>query len=282
MASLINDKNLSFVITSYKSEENILNCLNSIPEEYEKIIIENSNDHKLKKKLEDTYKNLKCYPVEENLGYGTANNKGIKYSKKEYIFIVNPDVVFTEKTLNKIFKILKNQDFSVAGFLEKNNLEENSFTQNKHIIKEVDFVRGFAMVLNMKKMFNILFDEKIFLYLEEIDLCKRVKDKGGKIILLDIFIDHLGGKSHGNQFDLEMEKSRNWHWMWSLFYYNKKHKGYIYSIIKTSPKFLVSVFKYFLYFILINKKKREIYKMRMLGLFNSYLLNKSFYRPFKD
>ena len=79
MASLINDKNLSFVITSYKSEENILNCLNSIPEEYEKIIIENSNDHKLKKKLEDTYKNLKCYPVEENLGYGTANNKGIKY-----------------------------------------------------------------------------------------------------------------------------------------------------------------------------------------------------------
>ena len=49
MASLINDKNLSFVITSYKSEENILNCLNSIPEEYEKIIIENSNDHKLKK-----------------------------------------------------------------------------------------------------------------------------------------------------------------------------------------------------------------------------------------
>ena len=40
-----------------------------------------------------------------------------------------------------------------------------------------------------------------------------------------------------NQFDLEMEKSRNWHWMWSLFYYNKKHKGYIYSIIKTSPKF---------------------------------------------
>ena len=107
-------------------------------------------------------------------------------------------------------------------------------------------------------MFNILFDENIFLYLEEIDLCKRVKDNGGKVILLNIFVDHLGGKSHGNKFDLEMEKSRNWHWMWSLFYYNRKHKGYFYSLIITLPKLITSTIKYISYSIFNKYKKRNL------------------------
>ena len=48
---MIDSSNISFVITSFKSEENIYNCINSIPEKYEKIIIENSNDAELKKKI---------------------------------------------------------------------------------------------------------------------------------------------------------------------------------------------------------------------------------------
>ena len=67
--------------------------------------------------------------------------------------------------------------------------------------------------------------------------------------------------------------------MWSKFYYNKKHKGYIISLIKTFPTFVFSFLKYFFYNLFGNYKKKEIYKMRLLGLFNSYLLRKSFYRP---
>ena len=64
---MIDSSNISFVITSFKSEENIYNCINSIPEKYEKIIIENSNVAELKKKLESKYQNLSCYLMKENL-----------------------------------------------------------------------------------------------------------------------------------------------------------------------------------------------------------------------
>ena len=44
------------------------------------------------------------------------------------------------------------------------------------------------------------------MYLEEIDLCKRMRDLGERILEINIVINHLGGQSHG-EYDLEMEKS---------------------------------------------------------------------------
>jgi hypothetical protein len=78
-----------------------------------------------------------------------------------------------------------------------------------------------------------------------------------------------------------MEKSRNWHWMWSKFYYNKKYYGYFKALIITLPNFIKSGFKFLFYLILNNKKKKIIYCMRFKGLLNSYFLSKSFYRPYE-
>jgi N-acetylglucosaminyl-diphospho-decaprenol L-rhamnosyltransferase len=67
--------------------------------------------------------------------------------------------------------------------------------------------------------------------------------------------------------------------MWSKFYFNKKHYGYSKAFLATFPKLITSAIKYIFYFILINDYKKNIYKMRFLGLFNSMLGKKSFYRP---
>ena len=80
--------------------------------------------------------------------------------------------------------------------------------------------------------------------------------------------------------DLEIEKSRNWHWMWSKFYFFKKHYGFLIAFIKNFPIFLSSFFKYVFYFFTLNNKKKNVYKMRLLGLLNSYLLRRSFFRPY--
>jgi GT2 family glycosyltransferase len=126
------------------------------------------------------------------------------------------------------------------------------------------------------------FDENIFLYLEEIDLCKRLNFINEKIYLISkAKIKHLGGKSHGEKFNLEMEISRNWHLMWSNFYYNKKHFGILKSYNLTILLFIKSMFKMII-FLFFNKKKFLINKARFLGLLNSYLGNKSFYRPFNE
>ena len=124
------------------------------------------------------------------------------------------------------------------------------------------------------------FDSNFFLYFEEIDLCKRLRSKNIKIYIdPSIKVDHLGGSSHNQIINIQMELSRNWHWMWSTFYFNKKHNGYISALIKIFPKFFSSLFKFIFYFIFLKKYKSEIHKHRLLGIINSVLLKKSWYRP---
>jgi hypothetical protein len=94
-------------------------------------------------------------------------------------------------------------------------------------------------------------------------------------------IKHLGGRSHGKEFNLEMEISRNWHWMWSNFYYKKKHFGNIRAYNETILLFFKSILKT-IFFLFFSKKKFLINKARFLGLFNSYLGKDSFYRPFNE
>ena len=76
-----------------------------------------------------------------------------------------------------------------------------------------------------------------------------------------------------------MELSRNWHWMWSTFYFHKKHYGYISAFLNILPKFFLSMIKFLFYLITLNKIKKNIYKYRLLGIVNSILLKKSSYRP---
>ena len=96
------------------------------------------------------------------------------------------------------------------------------------------------MFLNLNQFKEIgFFDENFFIYFEEIDLCKRLIKKNKKILLdTNIKITH-GGTSHDDSINFEMEKSRNWHWMWSSFYFHKKHYGYLFAIIKILPKFFL-------------------------------------------
>ena len=93
-----------------------------------------------------------------------------------------------------------------------------------------------------------LFDENFFMYLENDDLCKRVRDMNENIYVVpDAKINHFGGKAVNSKYQEEIEYSRNWHWIWSKFYFNKKHYGYFNSIVKISRKFFSALFKSIFY-----------------------------------
>ena len=89
----MNIKDFTFIITTYKSEKLIFNCIKNLPKQTRKIVIENSSNLELKYKLEKRFKNTKCYIMKKNLGYGRANNYGIKKANTQYVFIINPDVI---------------------------------------------------------------------------------------------------------------------------------------------------------------------------------------------
>ena len=278
-------KNVTFIIVTYRSKNVIHRCIKSIDSKIKIIVIENSNNFSIKKDLEKKYANVKVVISGKNLGYGRGNNLGLKKVKTQYAFIINPDAYLDKNTLPEIKQSIQllNDDFSIIAPSLKTNFGYFSKQPKNQIINknffQVDYTEGFAMLLNLKKIkFNNFFDEKIFLFLEEVDLCKRIIDSGGKIYVINnAKVYHTAKKGSGE--DLEIDLCRNWHWMWSLYYYNFKHFGILSAYKITLYKFISSLLKILLSIILIKKKKYLIHKYRLLGLINAYKKKDSWLRP---
>ena len=135
--------------------------------------------------------------------------------------------------------------------------------------------------LLIKKKFeeNNFFDEKIFLFLENDDLCKRTRKLGNNIyVIKNALIDHKGFSSSTKIDKDKLEHLRNWHWMWSKFYFNKKHYGFFQAFIYILPSLLSSILKILIFAILLNNKKRKIYQYRFFGILNSIIGKSSWYR----
>ena len=139
---------LSIVIVTFRSEEKIINCLNSIPENIKVIIVENSNNKALKEKLENQFKNVECILTGDNKGYSTANNIGLKKVDSKYALILNPDTVLEKNTITNFFETIKRvEDFWLIG--PSSNQIINNFPTEKNIL-EVKNLKGFAIFTNLK------------------------------------------------------------------------------------------------------------------------------------
>ena len=78
------------------------------------------------------------------------------------------------------------------------------------------------MFVNRNKFLKIGgFDENFFLYYEDIDLQLRFLKANEKVFKIEVYFQHLYG-SHDKKFNHEIEINRNWHYMWSRFYFIKK------------------------------------------------------------
>jgi len=276
-------KDITIVITSFRSDKVIKNCIKSIDGQCQILVVENSNNLEFKKNIEIEFKNVECILAGENLGYGKANNIGLKKIKTKYALILNPDASLYRTTLKNFFETINLlPDFAIIGpYIQKKNNEINKINSKKTSPISVNNVKGFAMFLNLSKFKETgFFDENFFIYFEEIDLCKRLIRNNKKIYLApNIEINHEGGQSHDKSINKAMELSRNWHWMWSTFYYHKKYKGFFISLLIVCPKLISSILKVLLYSLIINKDKKKIYYYRYLGLINAIMGKSSWYRP---
>jgi GT2 family glycosyltransferase len=279
---------VTVLIVTFKSGESIHRCVDLIPKKYPILVIENSADNFFKSDLENKYDNVECILAGENLGFGKASNIGLNLVKSKYAFLINPDTLLTSNTIEQLIHYSqKINDFALLS-----PVMEDAEVKNYHIYKkkllpinkseylEVDFIKGFAMFFNMSRFKSIgFFDEKIFIYWDEDDLCKRVRNLNQKIyVIFSSKIIHAGGQSHNKEFNEEMDHSRHWHHMWSYFYYNKKHFSYLYALLITFHKLIFYSLKVIFYSLRVNKNKKK-YKQRLSGLLNSYMGKSSWYRP---
>ena len=277
---------------------------------YQIIIVENSNNINFKRKVEKSHRNIKCYLTGSNLGYARANNIGLRKVKTKFALVVNPDVIISSKQVKQIENLAKKIiKFSVLtpnsnGLLETitNNSDKLSNINKKNLKSlqndiltknffEINFVPGYCMFFNMKDVKKInFFDENIFLYFEDLDICKRLKDLKKKFFLLSkIKIHHLYGgfhekKTHYGKRHILKKKSfrkwqlrwtdRNWHLYWSSFYYHRKHYGFVKSFKVHFSKLLRFFFLKNFYFLMNNKNLHHLFKARFKGLLYQ-ILNKS-------
>ncbi len=268
----MNFKDITVGIVTFKSEKVIFRCLKSLENIKKIIILDNSNDLPLKEKIKKTYPHINFILSKKNNGYGTGNNKIFKLAKTSHVLVLNPDTILSRNCIKELIhqaNLIKNR-FAILAPNEKKIIKKG--------ITEVEHVNGFSMLVNLSKIKKIkMFDENYFLYLEEIDLCKRLKLVSEKIYICGkAKITHLGAKSSNIGF--EFEKCRNWHWMWSKVYYNIKYKNFFYAFRKA---FFIILFNYIkgTLFYLFNKRKSTIYFLRASGTFNAIMGRGSWYRP---
>ena len=277
-------KKLTLILIAFKSEKKIYSFVKKIPKSINVIIIENSNNHFLKKHLEKKYKNIKVF-VKKNEGVGASLNYAVKKTKTTYFLQISPDILFNYKDLEIFFNFANeiNDKFAALGprFLNVKNKSHKQIKENLDIAS-IESIHGSFMFINKKKFKKIGgFDKNFFLYFEETDYCKRGLAKGFKSYQINKVKVKTKGRTVSTKNKKEKKELDNiltWHFVWSKYYFTKKNYGIIISLLIFLPTTIRIVFRIILY-KLINKKNFIKYKYRLSGLMTSIMGKSSSLRP---
>ena len=285
--------NLSVIIIAFKSDHLLDKLIKSFPKKFQIIIIENSRNIKIKKKIEKKFKNTKVIIPSKNLGYAAAANLGIKNCKNKFVTIATPDISISLNVIFKFSKLLdKFSNFSIITGVYKNQTIHKNYVLKKEKntkelkigklnLKEVNDIDGCFLILN-KLTFNTnkIFDDNFFMYFENTDLCRRLRLKNKKMYIVDnLKFSHKGTNSSFKKHEIEILKNRNWHYSWSKFYYMKKHHNYFYALKKVTPNLFKATVGYFQAVIASDKKHVITHKGTIFGILNAITLRKSLLRP---
>jgi len=278
------DKLLTIILVSYHSDNVIEKILQQIPKKYTILITDNALSKKLKKNIEDRFINTQFLMPKKNLGNGGGVNFALTKVKTKYALYLDLDIQIEKGCIDKLIRIgNKKVGWGIIAPNLRKYIYKKKYYLNSNFCREtsnMNFVEGCALMFNIIEMKKIgFYDEKIFLYFEENDLFFNcIKNKKKILLCNNIYIHHLGNASTDSKHKIEIELNRNWHYMWSKFYYYMKNYSYLRGVKETILQFIRSNIKLCFYYF-TNYKKFLIYKNRASGLYNSYLKKNSWRRP---
>ena len=220
---------LSIIIVNYKSWIVLEKCLESIisqnNSDVEVIISDNNSGDKELNKFKKKYTKFTWISNTKNLGFSRACNQGAKIAKNGHYLFLNPDTELEKDCLiklktkisafpNSIISImqigsnginkypygefLSLKSFNgILRFLSRSVKCNYRYNDYKKPFLKPDWVSGSFLLID-KKNFNNLsgWDEDYWMYYEDMDLCRRAKNIGMDVVLLNnIFCTHHHGKS---------------------------------------------------------------------------------------
>ncbi|MBE9563103.1 MAG: glycosyltransferase family 2 protein [Proteobacteria bacterium] len=235
---------------------------------YETIIIDNASKDNSATMVATEFPNVKLIRNTKNLGFAAANNLGFAQAQGDYIVLLNSDAFLRPQALEKALAYMQaNPKIGIGGakLVGQDNILQpsarmfpsllnhflvisglaNKYPQSKFFgrvdrtwtsseeVASTDWVPGAFSIIPRKLLEKIgYFDEKFFLYYEEVDLCKRFKMAGYEVYYWpDVVVVHLGGESSKSLSGLEMSTNGKqinlWQLRSTLLYYRKHHGLFI-------------------------------------------------------
>jgi N-acetylglucosaminyl-diphospho-decaprenol L-rhamnosyltransferase len=212
---------LTIISVSYNSAALFLSNWKEFLENtlFKVIIVDNASSDGSGQSLLQAFPNHHILQLENNIGYGRAANEGLKLCESRFALLLNPDLIISKEKVSQLLSLAIDDQDNTAIWAPV--LKRDAVTSSRPVSTEA--VSGAAMLFDLHKMAHVgFFDENIFLYSEETDLCYRTRQKGYVIKLCpELLIDHLGDSSSGGNQSLIFMKS--YHFGWSRCYYLDKH-----------------------------------------------------------
>ena len=240
---------VSIIILSYNTENLLRDCLaslkNTLKEPHEIIVVDNASKDGSVKMVEKEFPKVRLIKNPTNVGFAGGCNLGAKNATGEYLLFLNSDITLESDILFEFMKTMKSDDNNavIGGLLQNNdgtlqrsygdfydlkNVAYMLFLGEKHEVKRfqgekiktVDWVSGGCMFVK-KSVFDKVggFDEKFFMYIEDMELCYRIRKEGLKILVTpQVKVTHLGQGSSNKTFAIvNIFKG--------LQYFYKKHRS---------------------------------------------------------
>jgi GT2 family glycosyltransferase len=282
---------LSIIIVSHNTRELLVDCINSIILSlketiinYEIIIVDNRSTDGSEDIIKDFLlrsKNIKYICNKQNLGFGKANNQGVEKADGKIILFLNSDIVVKNRSIEELFKFFIQQpantivggklfnldgspqpscgpEYSLINIFTALFLKGDYFNITRYspnTVKQVDWVMGACIMLS-KDLFNQvgLFDEGIFMYMEEIDFLYRAKKIGAQILFYsEAHFVHVGAASSQGRSQPILNVFRGF-----IFFY-KKHRNRVENVILRAILVLKAIMAIGLFTILGKKDDQNLY-----------------------
>ena len=254
---------LSIIIVNYNTHEYLEKCLNSIlnfliNNKFEILVVDNNSPDRRIEGLKIKFPEISFFFLDENKGFGAGCNYAAARSAGKYLLFINPDIEFTNDPVSSMIRFMEDNENAGAcsGLLldeeNKPSYNFNDFPDYSWELKnaygigvdkaikrllanpnitgpgkkpfEVDWFHG-AFLLIKKNIFDMVngFDEKIFLYYEDVDIQKKIKDLNYKVYCLP-----LESVRHFTQSSVRTKEGRKVYYYYmhlNKLYYMNKHFG---------------------------------------------------------
>lgn len=264
-------KELTIAVNSYKNQDILRLCLESIRKEmsrtgisYEVLVADSATEEDTEMMMREDFPEVRFFPFKENVGFKTLVNVSLEKALGQYVFLINSDIILSPEAMPKLLTYLKEhpeigilgpKQFNFNGSLQqscfhfyrpetilyrrtwfgrlpfaKRHLEWFTLAdQDLSRPRSVDWVIGSAMLVSKEKAGAVgPMDDRFFMYMEDVDWCRRFWEQGFKVVYFpEAFVYHYHGKgsAKGGFFGSLLFNRLTWYHIESALQYFLKYSG---------------------------------------------------------